>query len=173
MNKIQQVRKSMHHVTILVCSQEFELWPLLTVPVMPQLSGVKNLCIGKDVWHPVCLGDNITKVYSLWLYGWLETLHAEISQVSMVIKVAWGFPHPITFMHRAHVHLHVKYPLLLSDIKQSWHVFTNFNKKSPIWNFRKNHSTAFQLLHVHVDGQIDTHGKANRCSLATFSFECT
>jgi hypothetical protein len=49
-------------------------------------------------------------------------------QVTMVIKVTWEFPTPITLRAETHAGPHVKCPLLLPDMNQNWNVSLNFSK---------------------------------------------
>jgi hypothetical protein len=53
-----------------------------------------------------------------------------IFQVTMVTKVAWGFPIQSLPRTEKHVGLHVKRPLFLSDFNQNRNVSTNFSETS-------------------------------------------
>jgi hypothetical protein len=59
----KQVRKCTHSVIILALSTLFDFRPLRIVPVMSQLSGANDLCVGR-VSAPVWMGDDVIMVDS-------------------------------------------------------------------------------------------------------------
>jgi hypothetical protein len=53
-----------------------------------------------------------------------------IPQITMLTALTWGFFSQLPLLTKRHVGLHVKCPLLLSDLNQNWNVQTNFSKTS-------------------------------------------
>jgi len=59
--------------------------------------------------------------------------------------------------------LHVKYPLLLSDVNKTWSFFDRFSKNTQISNYMKIRPVRAKLFHAdgRMDGRTDRHDEAN------------
>jgi hypothetical protein len=61
-------------------------------------------------------------------------------------KIPWlGIPRSVTSAHKSVCSLHTKFPLLLPDLKQYWHISTNFIKP-PLLNFMEIRPIVHEFL---------------------------
>jgi hypothetical protein len=90
------------------------------VPVMPELTVVSELCVGK-VSSQMLLDDGaITGDFHTQQHNWLEIPH-----ISMLLEVASEFLTQ-TYLHaEMHAGFYVKCPLLLSAFNKNWNVSLN------------------------------------------------
>jgi hypothetical protein len=141
----KQARKCMHSI-ILLCSPELDLWPL------NGSSNVQSFLVSMIyawVWCliPISLGDGIIMENSpLWLHGWL------------------GIPQVSSPNAKMHIHLHVKYPLLLSYFNEYMNVLTNFNTTHQ-YQISWNSVQLFLSFYMHTDSMNNFNRRSTKLQM--------